>query len=187
MATTSTLPPVTPQMRRNQRIGFICLAVVGGMIGVAYAAVPLYQMFCQATGYGGTTQIANANPKGIIDRPMTVSFDSNVDSGLNWTIVPSESITDKIGTIDTVNFTATNHSDHPVTGQAIFNVTPERAGLYFNKIECFCFTEQTLQPGETVQMPIVFFIDPDMDQNDELKTIKELTLSYTFYPVNKGS
>jgi cytochrome c oxidase assembly protein subunit 11 len=174
-------------MRRNQRIGLICLAVVAGMVGVAYASVPLYQLFCQATGYGGTTQNSTGNLKGVIDRQMKVSFDSNVDSGLNWTIVPSKPITDAIGTVDTVNFTATNNSDHPVTGQAIFNVSPERAGLYFNKIECFCFTEQTLQPGETVQMPIVFFVDPDLDQNDELKTIKELTLSYTFYPVNKGS
>ena len=187
MAGSTTLPPVTPQMRRNQRVGFICLAVAAGMLGVAYAAVPLYQMFCEATGFGGTTQNATGNPKGVIDRTMTVRFDSNVDSGLNWTVVASKPITDGIGSVDTVNYTATNNSDQPVTGQAVFNVSPERAGYYFNKIECFCFTEQTLQPGETVQMPIVFFVDPDLDQNAELDTIKELTLSYTFYPVNKGS
>ncbi|WP_375449760.1 cytochrome c oxidase assembly protein [uncultured Devosia sp.] len=186
MARATTLPPVTPQMRRNQRVGMICLAVVAAMVGLAYASVPLYQLFCEATGYGGTTQIAADNPKGVIARPMTVRFDSNVASGLPWTIVPSKPITDDIGRVDTVNFTATNRSDKPVTGQAIFNVSPERAGYYFNKIECFCFTEQTLQPGETVQMPIVFFVDPDLDQNAELDTIKELTLSYTFYPVNEG-
>jgi len=187
MAGSTTLPPVTPQMRRNQRVGFVCLAVVASMVGVAYASVPLYEMFCQATGYGGTTQTSAGNPKGVIARPMTVRFDSNIDSGLNWTIVPSKPITDDIGKVDTVNFVATNNSDHAVTGQAIFNVSPERAGLYFNKIECFCFTEQTLQPGETVEMPIVFFVDPDLAQNAELDTLKELTLSYTFYPVNKGS
>jgi len=187
MGRATTLSPVTPEMRRNQRVGFICLAVVASMVGVAYAAVPLYQIFCEATGYGGTTQKSSGNPKGVIARPMTVRFDSNVDSGLNWTIVPSKPVTDDIGKVDTVNFVATNNSDKPVTGQAIFNVSPERAGLYFNKIECFCFTEQTLQPGETVQMPIVFFVDPDLDQNAELDTLRELTLSYTFYPVNKGS
>ena len=187
MGRATTLPPVTPEMRRNQRVGFICLAVVASMVGVAYAAVPIYQIFCAATGYGGTTQKSAGNPKGVIARPMTVRFDSNVDSGLNWTIVPSKPVTDDIGEVDTVNFVATNNSDKPVTGQAIFNVSPERAGLYFNKIECFCFTEQTLQPGETVQMPIVFFVDPDLDQNAELDTLRELTLSYTFYPVNKGS
>ena len=187
MGRAATLPPVTPAMRRNQRVGFICLGLVAGMMGLAYAAVPLYEMFCQATGYGGTTQNAAGNPKGVIARPMTVRFDSNIDSGLNWTVVASKPITDDIGKVDTVNFTATNNSDKPVTGQAVFNVSPERAGLYFNKIECFCFTEQTLQPGETVDMPIVFFVDPDLAKNAELDTLKELTLSYTFYPVNKGS
>jgi cytochrome c oxidase assembly protein subunit 11 len=173
--------------RRNRRIGLICASAVLGMIGLAYASVPLYQLFCQVTGYGGTTQSATDNPKGVIARQMTVHFDSNVETKLPWTVKAAKSMTDAIGTVDTVNFIATNHSDKPVTGQAIFNVSPERAGLYFNKIECFCFTEQTLQPGETVEMPIVFFIDPDLDTNRELNTITELTLSYTFYAVNEGN
>jgi cytochrome c oxidase assembly protein subunit 11 len=110
-----------------------------------------------------------------------VRFDVNVENSLPWTVKAASPVTDRIGQVETVNYIATNNSDKPVTGQAIFNVVPEKAGVYFNKIECFCFTEQTLQPGETVEMPIVFFVDPDLDENRELNTIKEITLSYTFY------
>jgi cytochrome c oxidase assembly protein subunit 11 len=107
---------------------------------------------------------------------------------LAWTVTPAAHITDNIGKVDTVNFVATNNSDQPITGMAVFNVSPEKAGVYFNKIECFCFTEQTLQPGQTVDMPIVFFVDPELDDNQELDTIKEITLSYTFYASdNEGS
>ena len=175
--------------RSNMVIAGVCLAFFGGMVGMAYAAVPLYAMFCQITGYGGTTQVADAaSPKGVIARQMTVRFDSNVANDLAWTVTPAASITDSIGAVDTVNYVATNYSDKPITGMAIFNVTPEKAGVYFNKIECFCFTEQTLQPGETVDMPIVFFVDPELDENHELATIKEITLSYTFYASdNEGS
>lgn len=170
--------------KRNKRtaIGGLLLAVA--MAGVAYASVPLYQLFCQATGFGGTTQTATDNPKGLIARQMKVRFDSNVSNELSWKVQPARPVTDQIGAVDTVNFVATNYSDKAVTGHAIFNVSPERAGVYFNKIECFCFIEQTLQPGETVEMPIVFFIDPDLDDNQELDTIKEITLSYTFYASN---
>lgn len=171
---------------RNKKVGLICLGIVVGMIGLAYASVPLYQLFCQVTGFGGTTQKAGDNPKGVIAREMKVRFDSNVDSELNWTVKAAPSVTDQIGRVDTVNYVATNHSDKAVTGVAVFNVTPERAGVYFNKIECFCFTEQTLQPGETVDMPIVFFVDPDLADNRELDTIKEITLSYTFYASDNG-
>lgn len=172
--------------RRNKRIGMLCLGLVAGMVGLAYASVPLYAMFCSITGFGGTPGKAESNPKGIIAREMSVRFDSNVSSELNWTVKPAASVTDRIGAVDTVNYVATNHSDKPVTGMAIFNVSPERAGVYFNKIECFCFTEQTLQPGETVDMPIVFFVDPELDDNQELDTIKEITLSYTFYASDNG-
>lgn len=174
--------------KRNRRLGVTLLAVAAGMVGLAFASVPLYQLFCQVTGFGGTTQVADANPKGVIAREMKVRFDVNVEGSLPWTVKPAASITDQIGRVDTVNYIATNNSDKPVTGQAIFNVVPEKAGVYFNKIECFCFTEQTLAPGETVEMPIVFFVDPDIDENRELKTIKEITLSYTFYASdNEGS
>jgi len=173
---------------RNKRVAFLLVGFVLLMLGAAYAAVPLYQLFCQVTGFGGTTQVASDNPKGVVDRQMTVRFDSNVESGLAWTVTPAKPITDKIGTVDTVNFIATNNSNKPITGQAIFNVTPEQTGIYFNKIECFCFTEQTLQPGETVEMPIVFFVDPDLADNSDLNTIREITLSYTFYAVqSEGS
>lgn len=174
--------------KRNRRLGVTLMAVAAGMVGLAFASVPLYQLFCQVTGFGGTTQVAEANPKGVIAREMKVRFDVNVERSLNWTVKPAAAITDQIGRVDTVNYIATNNSDKPITGQAIFNVVPEKAGVYFNKIECFCFTEQTLQPGETVEMPIVFFVDPDIDENHELKTIKEITLSYTFYASdNEGS
>ena len=172
--------------RRNRRVALGGLVFVAAMVGVAYASVPLYQLFCQVTGYGGTTQVAEGGPKGVIAREMAVRFDANVANELPWRVEPAAAITDKIGTVDTVNFVATNLSDKPVTGQAIFNVSSERAGVYFNKIECFCFTEQTLQPGETVDMPIVFFVDPELDDNVELDTIKEITLSYTFYASDNG-
>lgn len=177
-----------PQPRRNEKTGLVLLGLAAGMVGLAFAAVPLYQLFCQVTGYGGTTQVADANPKGVIAREMKVRFDVNVEDALPWTVKAAAPITDRIGQVDTVNYLATNTSDKPVTGQAIFNVSPDKAGIYFNKIECFCFTEQTLQPGETVEMPIVFFVDPDLDDNPELNTIKEITLSYTFYASeNEGS
>ena len=180
---------IDPAMaRRNKRVAFAGLFLAAGMVGLAYASVPIYQLFCQITGFGGTTQVAGDAPKGAIARQMTVRFDSNVANDLAWTVTPAAHITDNIGKVDTVNFVATNNSDQPITGKAIFNVSPERAGVYFNKIECFCFTEQTLQPGETVDMPIVFFVDPELDDNRELDTIKEITLSYTFYASdNEGS
>lgn len=182
MADTSA--PNTPHSRRNgnnRNIALVLTVLVAGMVGLAFAAVPLYQIFCSVTGYGGTTRVADANPKGVIAREMKVRFDANVDKGLPWTVHPAAPKSDKIGAVDTVEFVATNNSDKPITGQAIFNVTPDLAGLYFNKIQCFCFTEQTLQPGETAQMPIVFFVDPDLDKDRDLATVKEITLSYTFY------
>ena len=175
---------------RNRGNGRLALGLGGFvllMVGAAYAAVPLYEMFCEATGFGGTTQVANDNPKGVIDREMKVRFDSNVEGGLAWTVKPAAPVTDKIGRVETVNFIAHNFSDKVVTGQAIFNVTPDQTGIYFNKIECFCFTEQTLQPGETVEMPVTFFVDPDIDLNADLRTIKEITLSYTFYAQSERS
>lgn len=170
---------------RNLRVGLIILAVPLVMLGAAYAAVPLYQLFCQVTGYGGTTQVADGNPKGLIDREMKVSFDSNVDGSLAWRVTPARPVTGKIGAVETITYTATNLSSKTVTGTAVFNVTPDLAGVYFNKIECFCFSEQTLAPGESVEMPVTFFVDPDLDQNRDLATVREITLSYTFYASNE--
>lgn len=172
---------LVPHTRKNLRIAVILGGVVVGMVGVAYAAVPLYQIFCQVTGLGGTTQKAEDNAKGVIDRLMTVRFDSNVGGGLPWKVAPAAPVTAKIGTIETVNYVAKNLSDKPVTGHAIFNVVPEVTGVYFNKIQCFCFTEQTLQPGEQVEMPVTFFVDPDIAENGDLDAVRNITLSYTFY------
>jgi cytochrome c oxidase assembly protein subunit 11 len=172
---------------KNRNIALILFLVAVAMVGAAYAAVPLYKLFCQATGYGGTTRVAEANLKGVIPREVTVRFDANVD-GVPWQITPAKPITGKIGQVQTAVFIARNLSDKTVTGQATFNVTPERTGTYFDKIQCFCFTQQTLKPGETVEMPVTFFVDPDIDKDQDLRTVQDITLSYTFYASkNKGS
>ena len=177
-----------PPERRNRNVAVMLFLLAAGMVGAAYAAVPIYQLFCQVTGYGGTTRVASDNPKGVIAREMTTRFDSNVDGGLAWQVTPARPMTGAIGGVETAIFTARNLTDKTITGTAVFNVTPERAGSYFNKIQCFCFTEQTLKPGETAQMPVTFFVDPDIDKDAELKTVHEITLSYTFYASkNKGS
>jgi cytochrome c oxidase assembly protein subunit 11 len=183
---TETLSPL-PE-RRNRNVAALLFLLAIGMVGAAYAAVPIYQLFCQITGYGGTTRVASDNPKGVIAREMTTRFDSNIDGGLAWQVTAARPVKSQIGHVETVVFTARTLSNTTGTGTAVFNVTPERAGSYFNKIECFCFTEQTLRPGETVEMPVTFFVDPDIDKEAELKTIHDITLSYTFYASkNKGS
>lgn len=169
---------------KNRNIALILLVFAIGMVGAAYAAVPLYKLFCQATGYGGTTRVATDNLKGVIDREVTVQFDANVD-GIPWQITPAKPVTFKVGQVETAVFIARNLSDKTVTGQATYNVTPGLIGSYFNKIQCFCFTQQTLKPGETVEMPVTFFVDPDMDKNEDLNTVKDITLSYTFYTSKK--
>ena len=166
----------------NGTIMALCFVFVGAMTGAAYAAVPLYRLFCQVTGYNGTTQRVEQYSETILDQTMRVSFDANTSSGLNWDFRPAKSIEPKIGETVQVNFAVTNRSPRPTTGTAVFNVTPMEAGAYFNKVECFCFTETTLQPGQTLEMPVVFFIDPDVTTAEETKSIRNLTLSYTFYP-----
>jgi cytochrome c oxidase assembly protein subunit 11 len=188
MAEVST--PISDKQRfdRNKRVALWCVGFTLLMVGASYAAVPLYSLLCRLTGLDGTTQVSTGNLKGVIDRNMTVRFDSNVDGGLSWTVKPAAPKTDKIGTVETIIYTATNNTSKPLTGQAVFNVTPETTGLYFNKIECFCFTEQTLQPGETAEMPVTFFVDPDIAQDRTLDPIRDITLSYTFYAVpSEGS
>jgi cytochrome c oxidase assembly protein subunit 11 len=177
---TDALGPL-PQ-RRNRNVAAILFLVAVGMVGAAYAAVPLYQLFCQVTGYGGTTRVASDNPKGIIAREMTTRFDSNVDGGLAWRVTPARPITGKIGSVETITYRAQNLTNKTITGTAVFNVTPERAGSYFKKIECFCFTEQTLKGGQSANMPVVFFVDPRIKQDPDTRNIDEITLSYTFYP-----
>jgi len=166
----------------NGTIMAMCFVFVGGMIGMAYAAVPLYQLFCQVTGYNGTTQRAEQYSDVILDQTLPVTFDANTSHGLNWDFKAAKRIEPKIGETVQVTFTATNRSSEPTTGTAVFNVTPMEAGAYFNKVECFCFTETTLQPGESLEMPVVFFVDPEITKAEETKNIKTITLSYTFYP-----
>lgn len=167
----------------NRLVAGLCLAFFGGMVGMAYAAVPLYSMFCQITGYGGTTQRATQYADRVLDRDITIRFDANA-ANIPWDFKPVQrSMTIKIGETAQAHFTATNTYDKPVTGRATFNVTPELAGAYFNKVECFCFTDTTLQPGETMDMPVVYYVDPDIVDVPEMKNIKTITLSYTMFPV----
>jgi cytochrome c oxidase assembly protein subunit 11 len=169
--------------RRNLGVATACAVFVGGMVGMAYAAVPLYQLFCQVTGYGGTTQRVEQVSDVVLDRTINVTFDANVSPSLNWDFkAVDKKVTPKIGETVQITYTATNNSPHPVSGEAIFNVTPGEAGAYFNKVQCFCFTKTTLQPGETLEMPVVFFVDPAIVEAEETKGIGTITLSYTFYP-----
>lgn len=169
--------------RSNAAVLVACVAFVAGMVGMSFAAVPLYRMFCQVTGYNGTTQRVEQVSSVILDRTMRVTFDANVAPGLMWNFKPVErEVMPKIGETVKVHFTATNHSSETKKGQAVFNVTPMEAAAYFNKIECFCFTDIELKPGETLDMPVVFFIDPEIVNTVETKDIGTITLSYTFYP-----
>jgi cytochrome c oxidase assembly protein subunit 11 len=176
--------------RRNRRAGIIALSFALGMLGLGYAAVPLYRIFCEATGFGGTTMKvseATASAIAVTDTQITVRFDSNVSSALPWRFKP-ENPTEKItiGARDMAAFTAENLSSKPVTGTATFNVTPVQAGRYFAKVQCFCFTEQTLQPGEKVRMPVIYYVDPAILTDPDTKDIEEITLSYTFYPLDQA-
>lgn len=171
------------KQRSNGVIVGTCVAFVVGMTGMAYAAVPLYDMFCRVTGYNGTTQRVEQASDVILDEKVRVTFDANTSGGLPWEFKPVQRDIDvRIGETVQVMYRAKNLSSKPTTGQATFNVTPMQAGAYFNKVQCFCFTETTLQPGEEMEMPVVFFVDPDMVKAVETKDIKTLTLSYTFYP-----
>ena len=169
-------------MDRNARIAWTLVAVVGSMLGLAYAAVPLYEAFCKATGFGGTPLVAQEGERPVIGRAVTVRFDSNVDPNLAWRFEPVQrEVKVKLGEEKLVFFRATNVSQRPIVGTATYNVTPERTAGWFNKIQCFCFTEQLLQPGQSVDMPVVFFVDAEMDKDRRYDDIRTITLSYTFY------
>ena len=171
------------KISRNSTVSFSCLAVVVGMVGLSYAAVPLYDLYCRVTGYGGTPQRADAAPLTVSDRVITVRFDTNIDKELPWSFQPEQrSVQVKVGENRLVFFRAANNSDRPVVGHATFNVVPDRAGRYFSKIQCFCFTEQKLDPGQLVEMPVSFFIAPAILTDRDGDSIREITLSYTFYP-----
>ncbi len=170
----------------NTRIALICAAVFVAMVGAAFAAVPLYRLFCQATGFGGTVSRADAAPTRILDRKVAVRFDTNV-RGLPWKFVTEQVSQDiRIGDTGLAFFKVTNTSDKVLTGRAAYNVVPEQAAAYFRKLECFCFIDQTLRPGQSVDFPVVYFIDPRFAEDSETKGASEITLSYTFFPVENS-
>lgn len=168
--------------RRNARLALVLGGVVAGMVGLSFAAVPLYSLFCKVTGFGGTTQVASTVSDRVLDRTVEVRFNADVNQGLPWAFRPAvSSMSVKLGQPATTVFHATNLSDKPIVGNAAYNVTPDKAGLYFSKIQCFCFTEQRLEPGQSVDMPVYFFVDPSLDDDAKMADVKTITLSYTFF------
>ena len=174
----------TSVRRRDLILAASCGVFVAGMVGMAYAAVPFYNWFCRQTGFAGTPQIAKSAPTGELGRTIAVRFDGNVTGGLPWRFEPERNSIDvKLGEVVTVNFVATNLSARETTGQAAYNVAPSTTGGYFTKINCFCFTEQRLGPGEKREMPVVFYVDSSLAKDGELDDLNTITLSYSFYPV----
>jgi cytochrome c oxidase assembly protein subunit 11 len=170
---------------KNLRVALSAATVTFAMLGLSFAAVPFYKAFCQATGFGGTTQRADAAPKQATDQKISIRFDANTSGALNWSFhARQNAMTVKIGEQSLAYFDARNVSDKVLTGSAVFNVTPPAAGAYFNKIQCFCFTKQTLKPGESAEFPVVYFVDPAILDDADAKGINEITLSYTFYPAD---
>ncbi|MEQ6332796.1 cytochrome c oxidase assembly protein [Sphingobium sp. MK2] len=186
----ATLPPSPFDRDRRNRRTMLTMAGVGlSMLALGFASVPLYRIFCEQTGFGGTTKRADANVtvQEAVGHTMSIRFDSNVQPGMPWQFYPEHRTdTVTVGRKDMAIFIAKNMSDKPVTGTASFNVTPTQAGAYFTKIQCFCFTEQTLQPGQEVRMPVLYFVDPKILDDPDNKDTQQITLSYTFYPVEPG-
>ena len=175
---------MTALAQRNARTGAKMALLALAMIGLAFASVPLYRIFCQVTGFGGAT-VRAAEAPGAAAGEIGVRFDANIEPALPWKFEPAERVRVRLGERTVINYRATNYTARPTTGRAVFNVTPTQAGPYFSKIECFCFTEQTLKAGESVLMPVVFYVDPKVRVEEATKSIDEITLSYTFYPVEK--
>lgn len=172
--------------RSNRKVALICSTVFCAMVGVSFAAVPLYDMFCRVTGYGGTTQRVEQYSDVILDRTIKVRFDANTAAGVPWEFKPKQrEIEIRIGETAEAVYLARNLASHATAGTASFNVSPALAGAYFNKLECFCFTEQVLQPGQAYEMPVQFFVDPEIINVPEMKDIRTITLSYTFHPLTK--
>jgi cytochrome c oxidase assembly protein subunit 11 len=168
--------------RRNARLAIVCVTVIAGMVGLAFAAVPFYRAFCQATGFAGTVRRAYRPPSTVSDRTVVVAFDTNV-RGLAWRFTPDvPSQVARLGDSKLAFFRVTNTSDRPLTGRAVYNVTPGSAGYFFSKLECFCFKNQTLAPHQTAEFPVVYFVDPRFGLDDDTRGISQITLSYTFYP-----
>lgn len=181
----TSLTNALPVDGRNRKVGLIAFGVALAMLGLGYASVPLYRLFCQVTGFGGTTQRTTeeeASRISITDGAISVRFDANTDRTMPWTFRPEQlTASARLGERRMAVYVARNDSDRPITGVATFNVVPEAAGKYFNKIQCFCFNEQTLQPGQEVRMPVIYFVDPAIRDDVDAKAIEQVTLSYTFH------
>jgi cytochrome c oxidase assembly protein subunit 11 len=172
--------------RRDLVIAAACGAFVAVMVGASYAAVPLYDWFCRTTGFGGRTQVASAAPGQVLGRKVTVRFDANIGRGLPWRFEPeATSIDVRLGEVVTVYYNVVNESARETAGQAGYNVAPAQAGAYFSKIDCFCFTEQRMAPGEKREMAVVFFVDPALAKDSDQDDLNTITLSYTFYPLRE--
>jgi cytochrome c oxidase assembly protein subunit 11 len=170
------------RLRRDVAIAAACGVLVAGMVGASFAAIPLYKIFCQVTGFAGTTQVSRIAPKHELARELTIRFDSNVAPGLPWKFIPERNeIKLHIGEVATVHYKVINEAARAITAQATYNVTPTTVGAYFDKINCFCFTEQTLKPGETREMTVVFYVDPKIVDDRDQDPLNTITLSYTFY------
>ena len=179
---------MTSLAARNSRTGLIMALVAAAMVGLAFASVPLYRLFCEVTGFGGTPMRVTGDAPGAVSATaIGVRFDANIEPTLPWRFEPEQAqVRIEPGARTIIAYRATNLSARTTVGEAVFNVTPAQAGQYFSKIECFCFTEQALKPGQQVSMPVVFFIDPKLRTDPATRDIDEITLSYTFYPVEKG-
>ena len=177
---TITTVPANASANKRVAAGAALMAVT--MIGAAYAAVPLYDLFCRVTGYGGTTQVAEAAPGAVAERMITVRFDASLNRKLPWAFeAPKNAVKLPIGESGLAFYSAKNLTDRRITGTATYNVSPDKAGYYFSKIDCFCFTEQVLEPGQSVDMPVSFFVDPEILADPEMDDVKTITLSYTFF------
>ncbi len=176
-------PVIRPKsLRRDVIVAACCGALVAVMVGASFAAVPLYNWFCRTTGFGGTTQVATRAPTQVLGRVLTIRFDSNVSPGLPWIFTPERNeIKLHIGEVATVHYKVVNEAARTISAQASYNVTPSTVGAYFNKINCFCFTEQTMKPGETREMTVVFYVDPAIANDHDQDYLNTITLSYTFY------
>ncbi len=183
MTSNSTNPQPSPVRRRDLLVAGACGALVAAMVGASYAAVPFYNWFCRATGFNGTTQVATSLPTTVLDRKITVRFDANVGGGLPWKFAPERtSIEVKLGEVVTVEYFIENESTRETTGVAAYNVAPLGLGSQFRKINCFCFTDQTLKAGEKREMAVVFYVDPELASDPDGAGVDTITLSYTFYP-----
>ncbi len=174
-------------VEKNKRMGLMVLGIVFGMVTLSFASVPLYDLFCRVTGFGGTTQVSESLPSEVIDRQMRIQFNADTSRQMAWEFGPEiRSVNVNVGERGLVNFIARNPADRPTAGTAVYNVTPLKAGKYFHKVQCFCFDEQILQPGQEVNMPVMFFVDPAIDDDPNMEDVETITLSYTFFKTDSS-